>query len=241
MNAFIFVITAFLVFGCSAQQNDVDIIVGDWKSVKLIDRGYQKFSRIEAEKLYESTLTITHNKFNFKDIDFVEPCVFEKWKVENYDTTEYLGYSIEFLYSKKELSKLLKIIPVDENGELSCYNECSAFFLKEDTLINICGGYTLYLLREPKTRQFFSGIGNRKEEIKLSGSNKLLELEYDFYSAEDQLILKDESGTILFDSNMITTNGALNKKINVEKLNKVYIEIKSSSDTSKWKVKVSAY
>jgi len=41
----------------------------------------------------------------------------------------------------------LEFTPVDSKGNAACINNCSEYLLKGDTLINICGGYTYYMLR----------------------------------------------------------------------------------------------
>lgn len=55
--------------------------------------------------------------------------------------------SIERKYPENVLAKFLHLLPVQENGDFNCYNECSVFYLKQDTLINICERYTYDLVK----------------------------------------------------------------------------------------------
>lgn len=148
MNAFIFIITAIFVVGGTYQQKETYPIFGKWKCVKLNTQGFQKFQITDAEKLQKSNLTITSTTFGYDEIDFIEPCNFKGWSMRNCDTSENLGITLELLYTKDELSKFIEYSPIDENGEFGCFNDCSIFYMKNDTLINICGGYTLFLIKE---------------------------------------------------------------------------------------------
>jgi hypothetical protein len=145
-----FCIVLFFSLNCASQEEPSTEIslTGVWKCVKHDYVGYQKFTLEQAEKIRASKLYIENNRLYYKDISFVEPCNFYKLRISNYDTTNYYGNSLEFRYTKKELSKTKLVEPINENGELSCFNNCSFFVLKQDTLINICGGYTYYLIKE---------------------------------------------------------------------------------------------
>ena len=123
------------------------IIFGTWKCVKHDYSGYQKFDIQIAERIRLSKLHIERNKFYYENSG-IESCDFYKFNISKYDTTEYLGLSIEFMYTKKELSSLLYFEPVDKEGNPSCFNDCAILYLKQDTLISFCGGYTYYLTKE---------------------------------------------------------------------------------------------
>lgn len=134
------------------SQNKTDSpisIFGNWKCVKHDYKGFQKFNLQQAEQIRNSVLSIENHTFRYAKAGFINKCTFFNWKISKYDTTESYGYSIEYRYTKPELAKMLKITPVDNKGNLNCYNECSTFFLKKDTLISICGGYTFYWVKIP--------------------------------------------------------------------------------------------
>lgn len=237
-----------LLFSCNAQDRHADDehnsnnpLIGKWKSVRLDKRGFQEFDLEKADLISQSLLIISEDSVAYSSIDFIDLCRFSRWKIEQYDTNEHMGFSLDFLYTKEELSKILLYRPVDQNGNFACYNDCSNFFLKGDTLINICGGYTFFLVRELNSSQIFSGSGNALKSFNIPNESKELNIEYDFYSAEDQVVIKDAEGNVLFNSNMKTTNGSAIKKISIDTLKKIFIEVKASSDTSKWKVKLSVY
>ena len=123
-------------------------IFGTWSSVKFEYYGYHKFDFNQAQKIKASKLYIGEHRFTYDSLAFIGPCDYDRLEFTKYDTTHFMGVYIEYIYTKNELSKLLNIEPVDKNGDPTCYNECSILFLKQDTLISICGGYTNYLIKE---------------------------------------------------------------------------------------------
>lgn len=148
-----FFILSLLLFSISysfCQDNkevvSIDSLYGNWKCVKLDIRGYEKYSLKQAKKLQASILTIEKNTFYYKDITFIDSCHFYGWKIKRYDTTEY-NLNLSITYTKKELARMFEFEPIDTKGEWGCYNNCTLFFLKDDTLINNCGGYYLYFLK----------------------------------------------------------------------------------------------
>jgi|GEM_PF-2890477 len=149
------VILAFCIKSYSQDKinNKESLILGKWICVKHDYSGYNKFSLEQAEKIRVATLNIEKDKYYYSNIEFIESCIYSKFNISSYDTTRYYGYYIEFLYSKKELSKILVYTPVDNEDKPSCFNECATFLLKQDTLINICGGYTFYFLKVADKRK----------------------------------------------------------------------------------------
>ena len=67
--------------------------------------------------------------------------------MSKYDTVNITGNILDITYRKKELSKIYVLKPVDDKGGSTCFNNCAEFYLKQDTLISMCGGYTLFLLK----------------------------------------------------------------------------------------------
>lgn len=124
-----------------------EYIYGKWECVKSDYRGYQKYNFEQAEKIRQSVLNIERHRLYYSGIEFIEPCNYSHFNISNFDTSLFYGYSIEFVYSKKELAKIFVYVPVDEKGNDACFNDCVTLLLKQDTLINICGGYTFYLLK----------------------------------------------------------------------------------------------
>jgi hypothetical protein len=148
----ILIMLAFSSFISCSSQNQVitnaDYIYGVWKCVKHDYRGFNSIELEQAEKIKISKLHIEKNNAYYENIGFISECKFSKFKVSTYDTLEHTGLILEFRYKKKELSKMLEYEPVDENGKFSCFNNCAIFYLKQDTLINICGGYTYFLIKD---------------------------------------------------------------------------------------------
>ena len=146
---FSFILSLILIVSCyQIKPERVRYIIGTWKSVKFEYYGYHKFNSKQAEQIKASKLYIGEHRFMYDSLNFIGPCDYDRFKVTKYDTTKYLGIYLEYIYTKKELSKLLHFEPVDKNGEFSCFTDCAILFLKQDTLISICGGYTNYLIKE---------------------------------------------------------------------------------------------
>ncbi len=145
----------FILFAFCYKQKDearTNLIVGEWKVVKINTKGYQRYTLEEANLLKSSTLVVTDSSFYYKNISFVDSCTFARWKYSSYDTVNLLGNLLDIEYRKKTLSKIIVVEPVDSLGAWGCYNNCSQFFMKDDTLINICGGYGFYLVRNDKSQ-----------------------------------------------------------------------------------------
>ena len=136
---------------CFSQSTDSNLIrpfnfYGNWKCVKLDTRGYEKYSLEQAKKLEATVLTLEKNTVYYHNIDFIDSCHFTHWRIKNYDTTEW-NLNLGITYRKKELAKMFELEALDDKGSPGCYNNCAIFFLKDDTLINNCGGYYLYLTK----------------------------------------------------------------------------------------------
>lgn len=137
-----------MVYG---QQRADTSIYGRWKCVKHDYRGYQKFSLKQAEKIKVSVLTLGRNTFYYGNVKFVASCRFSSWKRSKYDISIYSP--LELVYSEEQLKDVILLEPIDGGGKFSCFNDCSIFYLKQDTLINICGGYTYYLKKIRETKK----------------------------------------------------------------------------------------
>jgi hypothetical protein len=136
------------IFALGLQSSRDNYIFGKWRCVKLDTRGYQKYSLKQAKIIKRSVLNFERNKIYYSDIDFIKSCYFFKLKLSQYDTLlsrVYYNMNLEVIYPKSDLAKILVIELVDSNGRHSCFNNCAELFLKQDTLINVCGGYTFYL------------------------------------------------------------------------------------------------
>ncbi len=246
-------IILLLNLNCSAQKQEKytnEYIYGNWKCVKFDKRGLQKYTLQQAQKLQSSVLTVEKDKFYYNDIDFIELCSFNKWKISNYDTTNLSGNILDVLYKKKELSKIRVLEPVDDKEEPACYNNCAEFYFKDDTLINICGGYTYFLLKvkeEPKERELtfkeFNGTGNFKQKIDLNSCNAVVKIDYNFYQVADRIILEGADGNILFSTEMESTTGiksiTTDIKLTAREQCYFYLKVESSQkEKSKWELKV---
>jgi len=245
-------LTLFLgVNSCSAQQENkfpLEYIYGDWECVKIDKKGYQRYTWEQALELKAAILTVEKNKFYYNHISFVDSCSFYHWKTFKYDTISLSGNTLDFKYKKKVLSGINVLAPVNDKGELDCFNNCAEFYLKGDTLINVCGGYTLFLLKvKSKERELsfkeFNGTGDFKQKIDLNSCNTGIKIEYNFYNVADKIILEDANGNTLFSTGEETTNGMKTITTDVKLTDKeqcyFYLKVESSQkEKSKWELKV---
>lgn len=127
-------------------MKSADLLIGNWRTVKIDDQGMQSISNDKAKEIEKSVLRVEKNKISFAGANFIDSCVFFRFNLKPYDTeSDYAGLRI--LYTDKELSSALWITAVDKDDNFCCYNDCNLFVLKEDTLINICGGYTYFRVK----------------------------------------------------------------------------------------------
>ena len=148
------IVSIFAFYKCSSQSES---IYGKWKCVATDFRGYQKFTLKQADVVKKSILNIEKNKMYYSEVDFIDLCTFDSIIYKRgLEKEDWSGTSFFYRYSKKDLSEMIACIPVNAKGEWSCYNECAQLYLKQDTMINICGGYTFFLKRvnsiDDKTR-----------------------------------------------------------------------------------------
>lgn len=129
-------------------------------------------------------------------------------------------------------------LPIDENGESACYNECSQLYLKQDTLINLCGGYTFYLMKAYDDIKEFNGAGTSTQELVLKEGAKEAKVSYEFFKDLDQLTIEDQNGNKLFETAMISTNAEQSVTIPLKNITTLALKIKSQSSDSRWKIKV---
>ena len=136
---------------CFAQRSGAipaDFLYGKWHCIEIGTKGLQKYTWQQIQQLKASTLVIGPNRFYYTDSNFIEPCNFAKWKISSVDTSQFTGTSLDYIYTKAELSKWLEADQIDDKGKDACFNNCALFYLKNDTLINICGGYTMFLIKQ---------------------------------------------------------------------------------------------
>lgn len=148
MRCMIKYLLAILMISSCTTHEPLEVI-GKWHCVFVDSRGFQKLNSHQRDSLKSSILNITENQIFYEGIEFVDTCRFNSLDIIPYiPDSFYNGLSVQFRYSYEERREMSKIITLNSNGEEStCYNNCSTFLLKEDTLINFCGGYTFYLLK----------------------------------------------------------------------------------------------
>lgn len=135
------VLPAIFLF-CSLYAQP-DNVYGRWKCVKMGMKGYQKYDSNKARRIEHATLVISPHEFYYSNIKFVEKCSFDTIILTAVDTL--FADIMARIYTSAELKKMQEVQMIDRNREHACFNDCARFYLKEDTLINICGGYQYYL------------------------------------------------------------------------------------------------
>jgi hypothetical protein len=142
----IFLIATFFICNNGNAQSDTGniSIYGKWICVATDYRGYQKFTAKQAALLKKSILHIDSSKMYYDSIHFLDVCTYASIKYrKGLEKDDWSGTSFYYRYSEKDLAGMIACEPVDGKGTWSCYNDCALLYLKNDTLINICGGYTL--------------------------------------------------------------------------------------------------
>jgi len=236
----------FLFLKSSGQEKKPytdNYIYGDWKCVRLDTHGFQKFSWEKAQKLPSSILTVEKTTYYYNNVDFIEVCHFACWNKYMYDTVHLEGRTLDVLYKKRELSKVVVLEPTDSTGDFGCYNDCAIFYLKGDTLINVCGGYTLFFTKIkllPAAKDYsFSSRGDFERDIECGKEVKSLTIEYVTYNEPDNIIITDGVGKVLYESGMTTGDKLKTVKIPLSAtIHSVHLKISSSVKGSQWKVKL---
>ena len=121
-------------------------IYGQWRCVKFDCKGQTRYSLNEAKQIRQSTLNIKDHKYYYDNSNFIEECSFTNVKITPYDTSFKINDGISTFYNEADLAKVFNIDLVDKNGKNTCFNNCAILVIKQDTLINFCGGFTFWLL-----------------------------------------------------------------------------------------------
>jgi hypothetical protein len=225
----------FLYCNADSRNNLDSAIYGKWICVNLDVRGYQDFPLKKAQLIQKTLLCIDDSSIRYADIDFIEPCHYYDFKISNWDTTEELGLSLEYKYYPKELHNILQYTPVDKNGGWTCYNNCAHLYLKGDTLINICGGYTYYLVKSFD----FTGVGNANRELKVNPGIKKIKVKYNFYQQKGELTVSNQKGEVLYKTGKKATKTFnVTDVIPVSEMSKLTFNIRTSQKSSRWSFSV---
>ena len=120
---------------------------GKWECKKVLGWRATKYTSLQLEKIKVSKLIIEKDKFFFGGIEFIDTCNGIEWRVKKVDSLTTIPQQLEVLYDSNEISELYTLEPFNKEGNYNCYNNCAELFLKRDTLINICGGYTLFFIK----------------------------------------------------------------------------------------------
>jgi hypothetical protein len=147
-------IVGVFLFSLFFQEINSNSLIGEWYPVEVEEKGYQKFSTEIKEMFFKSKLIIEKKKIFYCGIPEIEVCHFDSLGISSFDVEEYRGLPIYYKYTEEELSRFKVVSPLDYKGKFSCFNDCSIFFFNEDTLINLCGGYTVYLKKKKTSKPF---------------------------------------------------------------------------------------
>lgn len=98
------------------------------------------------------------------------------------------------------------------------------------------------ILNLKKDKSFaFSGSGKYEFKAPVSYITQTLILKYDFYKLPDQLYIEDQLGNILFNTDMVGTNGEKVKKITLSKVENVKVlvfKVNTQKPNSRWKFSI---
>lgn len=143
--------TLVLILGCHTGGNKPkpQDIYGTWKYVKHNRWHATKYTSEQLDMLKSAVLKIGPDKAEFAGLKFIEPCAHPQWAIARYDTSYAECAQLEPVYTMAELAKMFRFTPIDSKGEWNgCFPDCSVFYLKQDTLINIWGGFPVYFVRK---------------------------------------------------------------------------------------------
>jgi len=113
----------------------------------------------------------------------------------------------------------------------------SHLFLKQDTLINDCGGDYYVRVKVPYETKEYTGTGSDKKELVLSTQAYNLKLTYDFFKEPDKLAVYDQNGKELYHTDMTATNGKQVIVIPIVGVTKLTFKITSEVQSSQWSFK----
>lgn len=97
---------------------------------------------------------------------------------------------------------------------LTCERESYEIIMSNKNLLLFIDG-VFFVLEKLATQSTyaFNGSGNFEEKIIIDRGARRLSVKYHFYSAPDQLLIKDAAGNVLFDTGMKSTKIAETKEI----------------------------
>lgn len=159
----IVLIVVLLLDSCKINAQDeskpTDYIYGEWKYVKHFSWRATKFRSDEIDSIKSSTLYVEKNRIYYENINFIEPCFYSKIEFKKFFNKNGEPRYPEDLrllvkYTKDQLSVINRI-------ELDCEYNCLGFlYLKQDTLINYCGGLTFFMIKIDTIQDMPSNIKN---------------------------------------------------------------------------------
>lgn len=141
-----------LFTSCSTSNDSIkeSRIYGNWVYVKHYGWRATKYTSDQLDILKKAELRITKNSIKYEGVGFINECDDIQWQISVYDTSITESQQMELYYTKEELSQVYLFNPVSSStGQWEgCFSDCAIFYLKQDTLINICGGFPIYLIRK---------------------------------------------------------------------------------------------
>lgn len=139
-----------LLVCCTSVRTDIcqEQLMGKWKCEKVLGWRATKYSSLQLELIRTAILTIEEGKFYFSGVGFIDTCYGLEWNIKKVDSLTTIPQQLEVLYDSNEIAELYTLELLNKEGNYTCYNNCAELFLKKDTLINICGGYTLFFTKK---------------------------------------------------------------------------------------------
>ncbi len=232
-------------------QNDnlPNQIFGKWITLKSLSRDYTKYNIEDIKKVEKSILCIERNRIYFDGVNFIDTCYFNSKRItysklfdkknEEYhwfeDGTKLLMRKkdtgpLPSIYTKEQLSKFIFI-------NLGCGHDQSIIYLNADTLIlNYIGGVTFFLVKIADEKRFIKGVGSTTKKIQLKGNETSLSIEFDFYNEPDKLIIENQFGVKLFQTEMVANKSKKKSQILLNGESEIVVYIQSIKPSSKWSV-----
>jgi hypothetical protein len=161
---------------------------------------------------------LTANKITLKDRNFIK---------ETSEFNKYYGKGKELVFTVQEISNDVLVICPGSNDKA-----CDTY-IKNANLAKTEGKIYYREITED-----YSSHGQQKMTIELSGYERHLIINYEFFKVPDELIVEDRNGKVLFSTKMISTKETQIGEILLQGITQLVFRVNCSKPESKWKYSV---
>lgn len=233
----LFIGVLFVFQSCKAENN----LYGKWIIYKYVGGNISALSEDDAKSYIDMEFDFQPDYALINGEKFSNP----KYEYRDEQALDYLFYNYKI---NKELigikDDILKVLDVSASNQVPY----ELFIIEDKLVINIDGVFfflTKKAVNDEKINQsyVYCSKGDFTGSIDLTGKEKLVKLQYSFFSFPDQLTVEDTSGNILLQTPMIKTTSIKEETIdltNKANVNQFVFKIKNKdgNKTSRWRFNV---